>query len=139
MFKKIRLFHQIRKFYKAFFSEDEAFIHKLSDMTTNNVYDVIFDINEVLDANSYGFYEEGNEVDDWLTELREKIYNFCEPKTKHPIAITVTVAVAIILTLLGGYTIGRCHTIRQAELLESTESEYYIGYGDEVHVYTFED
>ena len=45
----------------------------------------------------------------------------------------------IILALIGGYTIGRNRTIRQAELLEVTDAEYYINFGDEIHSYTFEE
>ena len=49
------------------------------------------------------------------------------------------IALAIILALVGGYTIGRQHTIRSVELLDSTDTEYHIGFGDEVHTYTFEE
>ena len=45
----------------------------------------------------------------------------------------------IILALVGGYTIGRINTIRQAELLEITDTEYYINFGNEIHAYTFEE
>ena len=45
----------------------------------------------------------------------------------------------IAIALVGAYTIGRHHTIRQAELLEVTDTEYYINFGDEVHNYTFEE
>lgn len=45
-------------------------------------------------------------------------------------------ALTIILALVGGYIIGRQHTIHTAELLESTDTEYYISFGDEVHTYT---
>lgn len=50
----------------------------------------------------------------------------------------IVTIILVALALVGGYTIGRQHTIRQAELLESTDSEYHIGYGDEVHVYTYD-
>lgn len=50
------------------------------------------------------------------------------------------ISIALIaLALIGGYTIGRQQTIRQAELLGVTESEYYLNFGDEVHIYTFEE
>lgn len=45
-------------------------------------------------------------------------------------------ALAIILALVGGFIIGRQYTIRTAELLESTDTEYHISFGDEVHSYT---
>ena len=47
--------------------------------------------------------------------------------------------VIIALALICGYTIGRQQTIRQAELLSVTEGEYYLNFGDEVHIYTFEE
>lgn len=136
MLKKIHLFHQIRKFYKIYGSElGSNFITKLSDITTDNLFDVLFDINEVLETNSQCFYEEAYELDAWLNKLKAQINNYREAK-HHTIIITV---VLIALALIGGYTIGRQHTIRQAELLKSTDSEYYINFGDEVHAYTFKD
>ena len=61
MLTKIRLFIQIRKFYKLFGSEvGESFITKLSDMTTDNVYDVLFDINEIREV---------SDNDPWLDQL----------------------------------------------------------------------
>ena len=49
----------------------------------------------------------------------------------------IAIIALVILALIGGYTIGRHHTIRQAELLEVTDIEYHINFGDEVHTYTF--
>lgn len=50
MFKFI-LFFQIRKFYNIFAEEvGSNFITKFSDMTTDNVMSVIFDINEIFEA-----------------------------------------------------------------------------------------
>lgn len=37
-----------------------------------------------------------------------------------------------------GYTIGRTQTIHQAELIDVTDTEYHIGFGDEIHAYTFD-
>jgi hypothetical protein len=135
MLKKIYLFHQIRQFYKTYGSElGSNFIHKVSDITNDNLFDVLFDINEVLEAYADCFCE----TDVWLNKLKAQINDFREPKHKPNSSVAITAAI-VAITLLGGYTIGRYHTIRQAELLESTESEYHIGYGNEVHVYTFED
>ena len=51
MLNKIILFFSIKKFYKTFADIVGAnFITKLSDMTTDNVVSVTFDINEVLEA-----------------------------------------------------------------------------------------
>ncbi len=47
----------------------------------------------------------------------------------------ILIAVALIM----GYNIGRQQTIQQAELLNVTDSEYYLNFGDEVHIYTFEE
>ena len=47
----------------------------------------------------------------------------------------ILVAVALIV----GYTIGRQQTIQQAELLNVVENEYYLSFGNEVHIYTFDE
>ena len=64
----IILFLQIKRFYKIFGSEvGTNFITKLSDMTTDNVYDVLFDINEIREISD----------DPWLNKLQNKIFKFC--------------------------------------------------------------
>lgn len=45
----------------------------------------------------------------------------------------------MLITLAVGFYVGRSYTIRQAELLETTNDTYYISFGDEVHEYTFEE
>ena len=87
MFTKIRLYLQIRKFYNLFGSEvGESFINKLSDMTTDNVYDVLFDINEIREVSD----------DTWLDQLQNQLFHFCD-KPAH----TNTYSIAeIILTLI---------------------------------------
>lgn len=73
MLKKIHLFHQIKKFYNIFGEViGENFITKLSDMTTDNVYSVLFDINEVTD-------DYDDEMTEWLNKLQHQIYDYCEP------------------------------------------------------------
>ena len=52
-------------------------------------------------------------------------------------ATIIILAIAIALVL--GLHIGRSYTIRQAELLETTNNGYFISFGDEVHEYTFEE
>lgn len=47
--------------------------------------------------------------------------------------------ILIAVALIVGYTIGRQQTIHQAELLNITDSEYYLNFGNEVHIYTFEE
>ena len=71
--KKLHLYFSIKKFYKTFSDIVGAnFITKLSDMTTDNVYSVLFDINEVLD-------DYDDEMTAWLKKLQHQIYNYCEP------------------------------------------------------------
>ena len=79
MLTKIILFCQIRKFYKIFGDEvGDNFIAKMSDITNDNLNDVLFDINEV-------YYEDANPMTAWLDKLRAKIYNYLE-KPKFPTA-----------------------------------------------------
>lgn len=47
--------------------------------------------------------------------------------------------ILIAVALIVGYTIGRQQTIQQAELLNVADSEYYLNFGNEVHIYTFEE
>lgn len=79
MLKKIHLFHQIKKFYKTYGEVvNSNFINKLSDITNDNLFDVLFDINEVLEANALCFYEEAYALDTWLNKLQTQIINFRE-------------------------------------------------------------
>ena len=52
---------------------------------------------------------------------------------------TIITIILVLTTLVCGYIIGRQDTIRSAELLEVTDTEYYITFGDEVHSYIFEE
>ena len=68
---KILLYFKIRKFYNIFGKElGGDFITKLSDMTADNVYDVLFDINEVR-----GGYDE-DEMMTYLNKLDTSIRKF---------------------------------------------------------------
>ena len=51
-------------------------------------------------------------------------------------ALSIVLVVALTLTL--GYIMGRHQAIRQAELIDTTNHEYHIGFGDEIHTYTFD-
>lgn len=83
MLKKIKLFHQIKKFYKLFGEElGSDFIHHLADLTTDNLSDVLFDINEMLTANTYCWNAEAYTLDAWLNKLRIQVENFRKSKTK---------------------------------------------------------
>lgn len=143
MLNKIKLFYQIKKFYKIYGEElGSDFIDDLSDITDDNLWSVQFDINEVLDAYKYCFYEKAYEIDGWLRKLDKDIQNFREGNNtnilKHSKSIIFTSVVALITTV-GGYTIGKNHTIKSAELHNITSEGYDISYGDEVHNYTFEE
>lgn len=50
----------------------------------------------------------------------------------------ISIALVVVLALALGYTMGRTHTIRQAELISVDDHEYHIGFGDQIHTYTFE-
>ena len=52
--------------------------------------------------------------------------------------LKATAIILVIATALAfGINIGRSYTIRQAELLETTNDTYFVSFGDEVHEYTF--
>ena len=129
MLNKIKLFYQIRKFYKIYGEEvGPRFIDKLSEVTPNNLYDVQFDINDVLAAYKYCFYEEAYEADAWLNKLNRDIQNFREGninKFKHSKAV-ILASIFVALATVGGYTIGKYNTIHSAELHNITEEGYDI-------------
>lgn len=126
MLKKLSLYHSIKKFYAVFGSElGSDFIHNLSDITDDNLHDVLFDLNEVIDEDY---------PDRWLIKLQTRIINYLE-RPRHSYAVAITI-ILVVLALVGGYTIGRQHTIRQASLYDIAEDEYYISFGDEIHTYT---
>ena len=135
MLTKIKLFYQIRKFYKIY--GDDNFIKSISDMTADNLHDVLFDINELQTVNSYHFGEEAYRLDAWLCKLQRQINDFCE-KPKHSKKFLVVILL-VSVSIFGGYTIGRQQAIRSAELYDITEEGYDISFGDEVHNYTFEE
>ena len=73
MLNKLLLFLRIKKFYNIFGSEiGTSHITKFSEMTIDNVRDVIFDINEVL------LDDPSDENTTWLYTLKFKIINYCD-------------------------------------------------------------
>jgi hypothetical protein len=46
--------------------------------------------------------------------------------------------IALVLVFALGYMLGKHQTIRQAELIDVNNTEYHIGFGDQIHTYTFE-
>lgn len=65
--KNLLLYIRIRKFYKIYGDIlGSDFINKLSDMTYDNLYDVLFDLNEILEG-----YDDHTEH--WLYKLYARI------------------------------------------------------------------
>jgi hypothetical protein len=50
----------------------------------------------------------------------------------------LSIALVVVLVFALGYMLGKHQTIRQVELIDVTDCEYHIGFGDEIHAYTFE-
>lgn len=70
---KILLYIKIRKFYNTFGEVlNSHFITKLSDMTADNLQDVLFDIQEVLGA----YDDETEPMTIWLRALFAQIHKF---------------------------------------------------------------
>ena len=77
MLNKLCLLIRIKKFYKTFGSEiGTDHITKWSDMTIDNVRDVLFDINEVRDG--YELEYDEYEMTAYLNKLYNRVYNYCE-------------------------------------------------------------
>ena len=103
MYTKIRLFHQIRKFYLMFGSVVGVnFITKLSDMTADNVHDVLFDINEVL--NDF-HYDDTYGTSAWLIKLEHQILDYCDKSSIAYLGYIAIVVVALIFAIgsIGAY------------------------------------
>lgn len=49
------------------------------------------------------------------------------------------ITIIIILSMMIGYQLGKYNTIYGAKLLNVEDGYYIIGYGDEAHLYTFEE
>ena len=49
------------------------------------------------------------------------------------------IVIAIVIALVASFIVGRAYTIRQAELIETTNNGYFINFGNEVHEYTYEE
>lgn len=129
MFTKIRLYLQIRKFYKLFGSEvGESFITKLSDMTTDNVYDVLFDINEIREV---------SDNDAWLDQLQNKLMHFCSDSPKllstHTYSLTeVILTIILVATISVGFIVIAevdAHTQVEIKPTPKVESTRYTAYG----------
>ena len=49
----------------------------------------------------------------------------------------ICIVIVLLSVLAIGYNIGRVNTIHQAELIDTTDTEYFINFDGEVHSYTF--
>ena len=143
MLKKVWLCHNINKFYHIFGESLEVYpcrtrIRDLKD--TDFLLDVQFDIKEVLEAYKYGFDEEEYETYAWLNSMYDQITILRESSNHNYKSLLKVTAIALVIVavLVLGLHIGRSYTIRQAELLETTNDTYFISFGDEVHEYTFD-
>ena len=120
MLTKIRLFYQIRKFYQIFGSVIGAnFITKLSDMTTDNVHDVLFDIYEVID-------DYDDDMTEWLNKLQSQIIGYCdEPQQSYAVAILILLSV----TALVGGIIFSIESHKSTDVVQEVEHTRYTAYG----------
>lgn len=83
MLNKLVLFLKIRKFYKTFGEVlGSNFITKLSDITDDNLYDVMFDINEV--RSGYELEYDEDEMTTYLNELYAQVVKF---RDKSPLTL----------------------------------------------------
>ena len=74
MLTKLILFCQIKRFYNIFGDViGERFIANLSEMTNDNLYDVLFDLNEALEM----YDEVADSMCTWLEKLYCKIERRC--------------------------------------------------------------
>lgn len=96
--KKILIYFKIRRFYNTFGDiVGDNFITKLSDMTAENVHDVLFDINEVLDG-YYAFELDEEEWRTWLKSLRNQIINFCDTSSQeYAVALLILLSVTALV------------------------------------------
>lgn len=120
MLTKIRLFFKIRKFYQIFGSVVGGnFINKLSDMTAENVHDVLFDINEVAD-------DYNDDMTAWLTKLQHQILDYCD-KPQGGYAVTILILLSVT-ALVGGFIVS-VESHKEADVVQEVEHTRYTAYG----------
>ena len=113
--KKILLYVQIRKFYKIFDSEVGAsFINKLSDMTTDNVYDVLFDINEIREICE----------DAWLDKLQNQLFHFCEKPQTHDWTVAIFILLSVVAFAVNFIVGIETHKSEPAQVVEQVHTRY---------------
>jgi hypothetical protein len=122
MLTKIRLFMQIRKFYKIFGSEVGAsFITKLSDMTTDNVYDVLFDINEIREV---------SDDDAWLDQLQNQLFHFCDKPQTHRWTEAILILVFVATLVVGFITTAESEPVQVVEQVHTRYTAFGRYYTD---------
>lgn len=95
MYNKIKLFINIRRFYEIFGEELGANpCAKWSDMTNDNLHDVLYDLNEALVG--YESYEH-LPMYAWLTKLDHEIRTYRETKPSPISSILVVISTLLIL------------------------------------------
>ena len=98
MLTKIKLFNKINRFYSIFHTEvGDNFIHSLFDMTNDNLYDVLFDINEAIKAQEWGFYQDTNKHTAWLKSLYHDIEEYRKTRTPWLVKLLATLSIAFIV------------------------------------------
>lgn len=130
------LIKKLNKFYSIFWEVlDYHYQPNFKNLNSDDdLAQAIFDINEALEAYDN---DESDDMYRWLIKLKTQIMNFRE-QPKHNYSIVITI-ILVALALIGGYTIGRQHTIKSAELYTITDDGYDIIFGEEIHNYTFEE
>lgn len=125
MLTKIRLFFKIRKFYQIFGEVvGDNFITKLSDMTAENVHDVLFDLNEVHSVQGMGCDVDAMEA--WLTKLQQQILDYCDkPQGGYAVAILILLSVT---ALVGGFIVS-VEEHKEADVVQEVEHTRYTAYG----------
>ena len=90
MYNKIKLFIKIRYFYSIVGAELGANpCAKMSDMTNDNLYDVLYDINEAMEC--------WDGMDEWLQTLSHQIRTYRESKPQILSTILTTISVVFLL------------------------------------------
>lgn len=114
MLTKIKLYYRIRHFYSIFGKYlGSNFINNLSDITTDNLYDVLFDLNEILE----GYEGCTDPMTTWLNNLYTMILNYCDRKLDIK---------KIIITILKVLLVAYCGWIvlSVADILSKNLSDY---------------
>lgn len=132
----------INKFYREY-DLSRPFDHiKLSkddmyDMDTlMTAYEAMWETMEDYDKDSasYAFISKlYGDLSDYIDYLPERPHQSYVPLIK---AVSCVITACAIFTT--GMHIGRHNTIREAELVDITDSEYFIDFGGEVHVYGYD-